>query len=138
MTGNDLSSEALLIRQIVVDKACRLYIDTGKTLNITEALRLYLQNDANPEEIIPLMITAPGTQRLRQVLKSTRPDCIECGEQLKLGSNVVDASGKIWATAWTCASCGMIYYSNKTPADWLKELTDEARQQNIRRPHKPV
>ena len=124
-------------REEIISRARSKYIDTGKTLNITEALRLYLKNDAGPDEQIPLFITSPEIHQVQEVLKQVRPRCDECDSDLHLQVNARDPVGKAYPTAWVCKKCGMIYYSDKTPAEWLKELQDETRKQNLRKPDEP-
>lgn len=125
------------LRDSVLHKARVKYILTGITRNITEALRLYLENDASPDEQIPLYITSPEIHQIIKILEHVRPRCDECDAELYLQGSVIDPTGKVYPTAWVCKKCEMIYYSNKTPAEWLKELQDEARKQDLRKPDKP-
>ena len=118
-------------RDEIITRAREKYIDTGKTRNITEALSLYLENDAGPDEQIPLFITSPEIHQLETVLKHVRPRCDECDSELHLRVNARDPDGKAYPTAWICKNCGIEYYSDKTPAEWLKELRVADREQNI-------
>lgn len=118
-------------RELLIALARAKYIDTGITRNITEALRMYLENDAGPDEQIPLFITSPEIHRLRTVLKHVRPRCDDCDSELLMHVNARDPDGKIYPTAWVCKNCGIEYYSDKSPEEWLKELRVEAREQNI-------
>jgi hypothetical protein len=127
-----------LNRLIIIEKASQLYIETGKTRNITEALRLYLENDAGPDEQIPLFITTPEIHQVEMILKQIRPTCDECSVELYLQVNSTDPAGRAWPTAWVCKNCGIEYYSEKTPAEWLKELERETRDQNLRKPDEPL
>jgi len=114
------------------------YIRTGVTKNITEALRMYLENDAGPDEQIPIYITAPEIHQIRTILEQIRPRCDECDAELNLQLNARDPDGKLHPTAWTCKKCGVVYYSELTPAEWLKEIELEARKQDLRKPDEPV
>ncbi|MFA5322373.1 MAG: hypothetical protein WC373_06825 [Smithella sp.] len=109
-------------RQIIIQKAREKYIDSDQTKNITEALRMYLENDAGPDEQIPLFITTPELHQMRKLLEIERPRCDDCEEELHLKVNARDPEGKAYPTAWVCKSCGIEYYSELSPADWLKEL----------------
>lgn len=120
------------VRQIIVSRAVAKYIDSGKTRNITEALALYLKNDAGPDEQIPLFITSPEIHRVQEVLKHIRPRCDDCNTELYLKVGTRDPNGKTYPTAWTCKNCGIEHYSELTPAEWLKELRLETRKQNLR------
>ncbi len=128
----------MIDREIIIEKARKFYIATGLTNNITEALRLYLQNDANKDEQIPLWIFSPEINQLRKILKEIRPRCDECNAELHLQFNARDPAGKEYSTSWICKNCELEYFSDKTPAEWLKELQDEARKQNLQQPDKPV
>lgn len=125
-------------RQIILTRARELYIVTGITRNITEALRLYLENDAGPDEQIPLFISSPEIHQLVKILEQIRPRCDECDSELHLQVNARDPAGKTYPTAWTCKKCDVVYYSDKTSAEWLKELQDEARKQGLHKPDKPI
>jgi len=128
----------LIFRERIIDKARIKYINSGITNNITEALRLYLKNDAGPDEQIPLFITSPEIRQVAKVLEQVRPRCDECDSDLHMQVNARDPAGKAYPTAWVCKKCGMIYYSDKTPSEWLKELQDETRKQSLHKPDKPV
>ena len=116
-------------RSEVVNKARAKYINTGITLNITEALRMYLENDATPEEQVPLFITAPVNNQIKEELKTTRPTCDECDGSLFMQVNALCFNTGIrYPTAWVCSSCNKIEYSDKTPEQWLEILKNENRQ----------
>ncbi len=113
-------------RQIILAKARALYITTGITRNITEALKMYLRDVAGPDEQIEIFITTPELHQLREILKLNRPECEECGDLLDLEPYARDTSGTVHATAWKCRKCGIILYSETTTREWLEILRDEA------------
>ena len=121
-------------RNEIIDRARQKYIVPGITKNITEALKLYLENDAEANEQIPLFITTPEIHQLQEILKERRPQCDECDAELHLQVNAHDPTGKTYPTAWICKNCGIEYYSDKIPAGWLEEIRLEARKQNLRKP----
>ena len=123
-------------RELMIQSSRTKYIDTGITKNITEALRLYLQ-DVDPDEQVPLFITTPELHQVREILIHSRPQCDECDGELHLQIGAKDRDGKTWPTAWMCKTCGIEYYSDKTAAEWLEELRIEARKQNIPEADKP-
>lgn len=127
----------MLERQEIIDKAREKYIATGHTKNITEALRLYLENDAGTDEQIPLFISNSGIKKLRDILKEIRPQCDECGSRCHLQINARDPQGKQYPTSWICKNCSLEYFSDKTPAEWYTELQDEARKQKLHGTHEP-
>ena len=124
-------------RNEIIGRARSKYIYGGMTKNITEALRLYLANDAGQDEQIPLFITSPEIHLLKLVLDECRPRCDECDGDLFMQVNAQDRNGKAYPTAWVCKNCGIECYSDKTSAEWLKELQDEARKQNLRNADEP-
>ena len=115
-------------RDEIIRKACDKYINSGITLNITEALRLYLKHDASSEEQIPLFITSPATHKIKTLLEKNRPTCDECGAVLFMQTDTRDAGGILYPTAWVCNVCGRIEYSSLTQEEWLKELQNENRE----------
>jgi len=126
------TQQMLDFREQIIYRSLLKYLHTGITNNITEALRLYLENDAGPDEQIPLFITSPEIHQVEKVLEGIRPRCEECDAELYLQINARDSTGRAYATAWVCKCCGVEYYSDKSPAEWLKELQDETRIQNLR------
>ena len=116
-------------RADVIQKAREKYVWSGITNSITEALQLYLDNDATEEEKIPLTITSPVNNRIKTELKSARPTCDECDGDLYMQINAIEFStGTEYPTAWACRGCGMIYYSDKKPEEWLEVLRNENRR----------
>jgi transcriptional accessory protein Tex/SPT6 len=116
-------------RAQIIQKAVEKYVHTKITNNVTDALRMYLQNDAGPSEQIPLYVTAPLQNAFRTVLAKIRPLCEDCGTGLNLKIGAVDQTGKHYKTAWICPKCNLIEYSDRTPEEWLKDLNDEIRRQ---------
>jgi hypothetical protein len=114
-------------RKNIIKKARDKYILTGITTNITEALKIYLAHDASETEQVPLFISAPEINKLKEILKTERPKCDECDADLHMQVGARASNGKEYATAWVCSKCGLIEYSDKTPAEWLKELKSENR-----------
>jgi len=116
-------------RNTIISKARKKYIPET-TMNITEALRLYLANDAIDEEQIPLFVSTPENFKIGEILKEYRPTCDECGGNLYLQKNVLDINNKLWPVAWICKNCSLVEYSNKSVAEWL-EILNENRKQDI-------
>ena len=125
-------------RDSLIGKARWLYIATGITRNITEALRLYLANDAGPDEQIPLFITTPEIHQVSEILQQIRPRCDDCDSELYMKTGARDPQGKEYPTSWICKNCNLEIYSDRSPAEWLEELKDEARKQNLQRPDESI
>ena len=132
-TISPLTSDAH--RAQIIHKAVEKYVHTGITKNITDALRMYLQNDAGPDEQIPVYVTAPLQSAFRKALAQARPSCDDCGTGLNLQIGAVDPTGKHYKTAWICPKCNLIEYSDRTPEEWLKDLNDEIRRQTDQTTH---
>lgn len=118
-------------------EAYEKYVFSGITKNITEALRLSKVDHGIPPEEIPLFITTPEIHRLKLILKSVRPQCDECSTGMYLGIDVLGPYGIRYPSAWTCKKCGLVFYSEMTPAYWLEELRRENRDQNLPGADKP-
>ena len=131
-------NKTMIERENIIQRAREKYILTGITKNITEALAAYLDNDAGEDERIPLWISSPEIHQVREILKQVRPQCDECGSFCHLQIHARDPSGKCYPTSWICKNCGLEYFSDKTPAEWLKELQDEIREQNLQRPDERI
>lgn len=132
MTTKNLSDlESIILREIILEKARQRYIITGQTGNITEALKLYLENDAGPAEQIPLFITSPEIHKLEEILDKIRPTCEDCNNDLYLKFRSVDKSGRVYPTAWACKKCGLVEYSDKTREEWLGILRDASRKPSL-------
>ena len=129
---------AIESREEMLQKARDVYVRSGITRNITEALRLYLANDAGQDEQIPLFITTPEIHQVSEILKQIRPRCDDCNSELFLKTGAQDPEGKRYPTAWICKNCGIEIYSDLSPAEWLEELKDEARKQNLQRPDESI
>ena len=123
------ATEAEVIkRNEIIAKARALYVFSGKTRNITDALRAYLQNDAGPDEHIELYISTPIIFTLNQVIDKKRPKCEDCGHKMKLKLHTSDINGTRYNSSWLCSFCGIEHYSDMTAIDWIKEFTDENRE----------
>ena len=96
-------------------------------MNITEALRMYLENDASPEEQIPLNVPFQNMKYIRDVLDKVRPTCDECGEDLYMQVDAPDMTGTKHPTAWICKNCGRIEYSEKSTNEWASELDEDRK-----------
>lgn len=117
-------------RDEIIAHARMLYINTGKTRNITDALRMFLEEVADPEEQIQLFITTPEQHQIREILKFGRPECDDCGTGMHLKICAKDMHGVAHATSWVCKNCGYEFYSDMTPQQWLEELR-EVREEEL-------
>jgi hypothetical protein len=111
-----------------IAKARKIFIPHFTT-SITTAFELYQEVLAS--ERLPLFIsTMQANKTLSPLDDYIRPLCPECGRGLMLKVNAIDQNDKIWPSAWGCPSCLLDYYTEKTAAQWMKELelADHARK----------
>ena len=99
-----------------VAKARKIFIKSGITKNITIAFELYQAVLA--EEQMDVTITKPQVP----FEDIERPLCGECDKELQLDPRPRRIDNKLYASTWTCANCGMEYYTEKTAEQWYAEL----------------
>ena len=101
------------------------FIATGKTKNISEALRWYLE--AHPEECagIPATISPREGDRPRTILDEyDRPPCPKCGKPLFFQVCSTCGSGKRKKNEWICKACN----HRRITKDTLKESLYKLRR----------
>ena len=86
------------IRNTIVFRARSKYIP-GTTMNISVALKLYLENDATEDEQIPLVVSRSNRPK-NWVDAMGRPNCPECNELLFLSKQYSE---------WSCKKCGFTH-----------------------------
>lgn len=106
-------------RSLICSLARRKYIESGKTKNISLAVRLYLSEDTDPPNLADFKSDDDHLTPLRLALAKNRPICLECDNEMYVKFNVHDKLGKPYPSALFCKRCGMIYYLNET----IEELT---------------
>lgn len=111
-TGANVMDELQKRNQIVV-KAREKYIP-ATTMNISEALRLYLKHDAKEDERIPLVVSRENRPK-NWVDLLGRPDCPNCKISLLLNQ---------LENKWVCTRCG---YEKKIRARICAECKIEMR-----------
>ena len=129
MIMTEADERALLIR-----RARAKYITTGKTKNISEAVRWYI--DAHPEKAagIPATITTRETDRPRTILDEyERPQCPNCGAPLFLKTQCSGMGRGDRITVWICVKCKYKDYSEKNIQEWLAELPRKSHNKPLRR-----
>jgi uncharacterized protein with PIN domain len=117
-----LSFEDFNTRMLEIQKARKIFVDSGLTNNISiafEAYRELLMSDEDKEKY-PERINSKSEKTPFDGLNV--PKCDECGNSLKLTVNSKDIEGNTHRTAWKCKKCGMIYYSDKTSTEWYQIL----------------
>lgn len=121
----------LIHRGWILSKARAKYIPS-QTMNISEALKLYLKNDAKGDEQIPLKIS--GKTSPKNIADFIgRPDCPGCGRKMMLRViNILQGkqNQKGWKTCWECLNCGYEKYSLKTIEGLVKEGSIKERNQH--------
>jgi len=115
-----------MTREEIIQKAREIYIVGGVTNNISEALHLYIKNDATEEEKIPMFIETPEIARLEALLQIDRPKC-ECGADLHFHSQPIWFNGKVYQTAWDCLTCNKIEFSDMSVKEWLEAISEDRK-----------
>jgi len=104
--------------------AARLeFMATGKTRNISEAMRLYVL--AHPKECagIPATITTREKDRPRTIVDEyERPKCRKCGGKMFLKLGCSACKGPVKKNFWICKSCGFKHFTKKTLPEILAGL----------------
>ena len=94
-------------RREIIHEARKHFIETGKTLNISEAMRLYWQE--HPEECagIPATITTREIDRPQTILDDyERPKCRKCGADMFWKGTCTTCKGPVKKNQWICKVCG--------------------------------
>ena len=110
-------------RALLVRKARAKYIATGKTKNITEAVRWFIKDHPEKSTGIPATITTSEKDRPRTILDNyVRPPCPQCGQPLFLKIQCSGMGKGDRITLWVCVKCNYKDYSEKTLQQWLAIL----------------
>lgn len=119
-----LTYEEFNDRVQAVDRARKIFIESGITKNITHAFKLYQEILAEQEREI--FITSTNGGKLPSVLdKYARPKCSQCDSDM--GLRIIDEPKGYknvngYKTCWECYNCAHEEYSYKTIEEWMKEL----------------
>ena len=115
--------DKLILRNIVLSRARKKYIPSH-TMNISTALKLYLENNATKNEQVPLLISKKDKPK-NWIDNTGRPSCPKCASDLFLRPIMTPRgpSNKLgWASCWECLNCGHEDYSRKSIFDWQVEF----------------
>lgn len=111
-------------RNIIISKARHKYIP-AITMNISEALELYLKNDAGADEQIPLIVTRL-TMPKSWIELGGSPKCPECSKRVLGFRTIREPKGKAnlngYKSCWECSNCGYEKYSRRSLKEWQKEF----------------
>jgi len=112
-----------MLRKAMVVKARKEFITSGKTENISEAVRLYTL--AHPEECagIPATISTREKDRPRTIVDQyERPKCRRCGGKMFLKLGCSACKGPVKKNYWICKSCGFKHFTKKSLPEILAGL----------------
>ena len=119
-----LSRKTFIERTNEAAKAMKIFIP-NVTHSVNEAFALYQQILADDEKRMPVTVSArDGVVRPPSPYAMLKPPCPECGMPMTLLNGGIDEDGKRWETSWSCGACYSMYYSEKTPDQWLAEMTE--------------
>jgi len=111
------------IRNAAMQKARALYITTGVTMNITEAVRLYWKD--HPEECarIRARITTREVDRSPTILDEyERPKCRKCGAPMFWQGSCRACKGPVKKNVWICKRCGFKRFTKDTLEKAISKL----------------
>jgi len=122
----ELSYEEYRKRLAEIQKARKIFVETGLTKNITRAFEVYLEIFAKEKmDLFINKITAPNTSPFDEC---ERPLCSECGTELRLSPMPIVVDGHTYPTTWVCENCGMEYYTEKTVEEWYEMLRKDKNE----------
>lgn len=104
-----------------VSRAIKIFMP-HVTNSVNEAFRLYQEIFAEEKLDVFISTASTGGKPLTPMDDYVRPQCPECKTDMRLKLGSMDHDGRMWQTSWVCGGCLAEYYSDKTPAEWMKEL----------------
>ena len=107
----------------IISLAREKYIKTGRTKNVSEAVRWYLEAHLEECAGIPATITPREADRPRTILDEyDRPPCPKCGKPLFFQVCSTCGKGKRKKNEWVCKACGHRRITKDTLARSLAKL----------------
>jgi len=110
-------------RRAAIAEARRLYIATGKTRNISEAMRLYIRAHPSECEGVRAFISTREKDRPKTIVDDyERPKCRKCGGKMFLKLGCAACKGPVNKNYWICKECGFKHYTKKSLPEILAGL----------------
>ncbi len=122
---NKLTFEEFKDRMGALERAKRIFIDSGLTNNITTAFEIYQEVLAEKEREIFLSTREAGNRNWSPLDIYERPKCVQCGTEMGIRAiNIPQGIRNVnhFKTCWECYNCAHEEYSYKTIDEWMKEL----------------
>jgi hypothetical protein len=119
---NKLTREEFEDRIGAIQRASRIFIESGLTNNITTAFRIYQEVLSDREREIELSTQAQGNRPRTHMDDYERPECPDCGADM-LFRGVPKNANKI-QTQLVCSNpeCDLVLNSEKSIPEWEMEL----------------
>jgi RNase P subunit RPR2 len=116
-------SNGLYQREAAINAARAEYIKTGKTKNITVALKTLCAERPEMCAHIKQRLTGRAEDRPRTILDDyERPTCRKCGAAMYWQGGCQACKGRVKKNRWTCKECGFIRYTKRTLKEELDKL----------------
>ena len=115
----ELTEEEFQDRMMAIQRATRIFIDTGLTKNITIAFQVYQTIFAERERQI-FMSTAFGNRPRTLMDKYERPECPECGAGMMFRQVPENPEGI--KVQLVCTKCDTVLNDKNDLTWWMKEL----------------
>jgi len=117
-------------RKLMVRKARKEFIETGKTNDITTAVRLYFQAHPKETQGIKETLTPREIDRPTTILDLyERPPCPKCGMPLFFQVCSTCGSGKRKKNEWICKSCSHRRITKDTLEEALAKLERKKKEE---------
>jgi predicted RNA-binding Zn-ribbon protein involved in translation (DUF1610 family) len=123
----DVNNNYYLTRQILIETATHDYILSGKTKNITDAVKMLLSEQRPIFKGLEATITHKEDDKPNTVIDNyKRPLCPSCGESLFLKSRCSGLRPNDNFYIWTCKACDYEDYTDLTLPEILATLKPKA------------
>jgi len=110
-------------RQLLIIAARAEYIRTGKTNNISQAVRWYVIAHEKSCAEIPTTITGREEDRPKTILDDyERPKCRRCGEPMFWKGACATCKGRAKKNQWICKHCGFRHITKDTLQEAIAKL----------------
>jgi hypothetical protein len=120
---NKLTEQEFQDRIQAIQRARKIFIESGLTNNIGVAFQLYQEVFAERERQIFLDTAVHGNRQPALFDRFTRPKCPECQSDMML--RIIPENEEGIKTQCVCSSCDIVLDSEKSLDDWFQILKIE-------------
>lgn len=119
---NKLTQEEFEDRMGAIQRASRIFIESGLTNNITTAFRIYQEVLADRERAVKLTTEANGNRPRTHFDDYERPECPDCGADMLFRGVPKNAANIQTQLVCSNPECDLVLNSEKHILEWEKEL----------------